>query len=55
VIDAETVITGSYNFTFSAQNRNSENVLIIKSNALAARYSENWLRHQRDATPYKLP
>ena len=33
VIDAETVITGSYNFSKNAEERNSENLLIIKGNS----------------------
>ncbi len=33
VIDEETVITGSYNFSKNAEERNSENLLIIKRNA----------------------
>ena len=32
VIDAATVITGSYNFSKNAEERNSENLLIIKGN-----------------------
>ena len=32
VIDGETVITGSYNFSKNAETRNSENLLIIKGN-----------------------
>ena len=32
VIDAETVITGSYNFSKNAEERNSENLLILKGN-----------------------
>ena len=58
VIDAgtasATVITGSYNFTWSAQHKNAENILIAHGNpALAARYALNWERHRQDATPYK--
>lgn len=37
VIDAETVITGSYNFSKNAETRNSENLLIIKGNKDIAR------------------
>ena len=34
------VVTGSYNYTFSAQARNAENLLILRGNAaLAARLS----------------
>lgn len=32
IIDEETVITGSYNFSKNAEKRNSENLLIIKGN-----------------------
>ncbi len=58
VIDAgtpnATVITGSFNFTWTAQHRNAENVLVARNNPmLAARYVENWERHRRDAIPYK--
>ena len=39
VIDAETVITGSYNFSKNAEKRNDENLLIIKGNPeIAAAY-----------------
>ncbi|MEO6919009.1 MAG: phospholipase D-like domain-containing protein [Collimonas sp.] len=49
-----TVITGSFNFTWSAQHKNAENVLIVRDNpALAARYALNWERHRLDATQYK--
>ncbi len=39
VIDGETVITGSYNFSKNAEKRNNENLLIIKGNReIAAAY-----------------
>ena len=38
VIDAQTVITGSYNFSKSADTENDENVLIIHDAAIAAKY-----------------
>jgi phosphatidylserine/phosphatidylglycerophosphate/cardiolipin synthase-like enzyme len=48
-----TVITGSFNFTWSAQHKNAENVLIAHNNpALAARYALNWERHRQDAKQY---
>lgn len=57
LIDAEdkdpVVVTGSYNFTFSAQARNSENLVILRGNApLARAYLDNWRRHQAEALPY---
>lgn len=46
-----TVVTGSYNFTWSARNRNAENVLVLRDNcALAGAYLRNWRRHRADAT-----
>ena len=58
IIDAESpdavVVTGSYNFTYSAQARNAENLLILRGNpALARAYLDNWRRHRHDAVPYK--
>ncbi len=45
------VITGSYNFSYSAQARNSENLLILRNHPdLTRRYLENWQRHQEEAT-----
>lgn len=57
VIDAGTrhpvVITGSYNFTWAAQHKNAENVLILRdSPALAGQYALNWERHRQDASPF---
>jgi len=48
------VVTGSYNFTWSAQARNAENLLILRGNpALARRYLDNWRRHRDEAEPMK--
>lgn len=57
LIDAETdhsvVITGSYNFTASAQRRNAENVVIFRGHRpIAQRYASYWARHQQEALPY---
>ena len=47
------VLTGSYNWTWSAQNRNAENLLIIRRNkSLATSYAANWRRHAEEAVPY---
>jgi phosphatidylserine/phosphatidylglycerophosphate/cardiolipin synthase-like enzyme len=45
VIDAQTVVTGSYNFTNAAQSRNAENLLVLGSPELALSYKNNWLSH----------
>ncbi len=46
------IVTGSYNFTYSAQHRNAENVLIIRNPQLAQTYLNNWKRHEKDSLPY---
>lgn len=45
VIDQTVVITGSFNFTNSAETRNAENVLILKSPDLALQYRLQWQSH----------
>jgi phosphatidylserine/phosphatidylglycerophosphate/cardiolipin synthase-like enzyme len=42
VIVSKTVITGSFNFTRAAQQRNAENVIIITDSNLAKKYIANW-------------
>jgi len=42
IIDGETVITGSYNFTKSADNVNDDNILVIHSAAVAALYEQEF-------------
>lgn len=44
VIDNRTVITGSYNWTKAARDRNSENVLLIENPELAKVYETQWYK-----------
>ena len=47
------VITGSYNFTWSARTRNAENVVILRGSPPVLRaYLDNWKRHRAEALPY---
>lgn len=46
VLDKETVITGSFNFTKAAEEKNAENLLILRSKDLAQGYFENWKKHE---------
>jgi len=46
VIDQDTVVTGSFNFTKSAEEKNAENLLIVRSPKLTRLYLENWKRHR---------
>ena len=52
VIDGETVITGSFNFTKAAEEHNAENLLVIHDTKLAARYVENWRTHEKHSDSY---
>lgn len=54
VIDGDTVITGSFNFTRAAQARNAENVLIVRGDAaLAAAYAEYWQRRESRSVAWR--
>jgi len=44
IVDEKIVITGSYNFTASAEEENDENVVIIFSPSVAKSYMEEFLR-----------
>ena len=46
IIDNRIVVTGSFNFTKAAEERNAENLLVISDVDLADRYTENWRSHQ---------
>ena len=57
ILDAGTadaaVISGSYNWTYAAQYKNAENVLILRNSPdIANAYAANWRRHYADALPY---
>jgi phosphatidylserine/phosphatidylglycerophosphate/cardiolipin synthase-like enzyme len=52
IIDGETVITGSFNFTKAAEEKNAENLLIIRDEKLAEGYIKNWQEHDRHSEVY---
>jgi phosphatidylserine/phosphatidylglycerophosphate/cardiolipin synthase-like enzyme len=51
VIDGEVLVTGSFNFTNSAETRNAENLLILRGAALAQAYRDNFLQHWAHGRP----
>lgn len=53
IIDGVTVITGSFNFTKAAEERNAENLLVIRSKDLAKLYMDNWMQHREHSEPYQ--
>jgi len=53
IIDKDTVITGSFNFSKAAEESNAENLLILKGNKpLIDRYVENFELHKRHSMIY---
>jgi phosphatidylserine/phosphatidylglycerophosphate/cardiolipin synthase-like enzyme len=52
IIDGQTVITGSFNFTTQAEHSNAENLLVIRDPRLAQRYLDNWHDHEAHSEPY---
>ena len=52
ILDGQVVITGSFNFTKSAEENNAENLLVIRDPQLAVKYTENWNRHAAHAEEY---
>ena len=54
IIDGKTLITGSFNFTKSAEEGNAENLLVISNSPdLAQRYTANWKEHLEHSQPYQ--
>ncbi len=47
-VDARWVITGSFNWTVPAENRNRENVLVLDCPSLARLYEQEWTDIRRD-------
>ena len=52
IIDGVTVLTGSFNFTTAAEEKNAENLLVLHDKALAKKYWDNWNKHSQHSVPY---
>ena len=52
IIDAATILTGSFNFTRQAERENAENLLVIRDPNLARRYLDNWRQHEAHSKAY---
>jgi phosphatidylserine/phosphatidylglycerophosphate/cardiolipin synthase-like enzyme len=56
IIDNRVVITGSFNFTMAAENKNAENLLILEDLPdLTRAYQDNFQNHLRHSVPYRGP
>ena len=54
IIDRQTLITGSFNFTKAAEEKNAENLLILKGNkSLVDRYIRNFEEHKGHSEEYQ--
>jgi phosphatidylserine/phosphatidylglycerophosphate/cardiolipin synthase-like enzyme len=53
VLDGNTVITGSFNFTKAAEEHNAENLLVIRDAAIAQQYTANWQAHASHSRAYE--
>lgn len=51
IIDDEIVVTGSFNYTYSAEHKNVENLLVIRDPALAAQYVRHWKSRANESRP----
>ena len=47
ILDDYVVLTGSFNFTKAAEEKNAENLLVINDPVLAKRYAQNWREHEQ--------
>jgi phospholipase D len=51
VIDGETVLTGSFNYTWGAERWNAENLVVLYDAGLAAEYLRNWNQRAAQSRP----
>lgn len=53
IIDGQRVLTGSFNWTRSAQSRNAENLVVISGAQAVADYTANWREHAANSRPLR--
>lgn len=53
IVDDDTVLTGSFNFTMNAAKHNAENFVIIDNREIARGYREYFLKRWAESVPYK--
>ena len=54
LIDSQTILTGSFNFSENAENSNAENLVILRHEpALAVSYVRNFSNHLTHCLPFK--
>jgi phosphatidylserine/phosphatidylglycerophosphate/cardiolipin synthase-like enzyme len=53
IIDEDVVLTGSFNLNSPGEERISDNLIVLHSKELAAKYIENWMKHHEHAKKYQ--
>ena len=53
ILDGARVLTGSFNFSESADTKNAENVLLIDDKKIARGYLQNWMRRYSSSKPLR--
>jgi phosphatidylserine/phosphatidylglycerophosphate/cardiolipin synthase-like enzyme len=53
ILDGRKIITGSFNFTKAAEEKNAENLLVFDDPKLAFKYTTNWQAHAAHSVPYE--
>jgi len=51
LLGSRKVITGSFNFTVSAETANAENLVVLADRTLTQLYAADWASHHAHATP----
>jgi len=52
IVDGSIVVTGSFNFTKAAEEKNAENLLIIRNKEMAKIYMDDWEKHKEHSESY---
>jgi phosphatidylserine/phosphatidylglycerophosphate/cardiolipin synthase-like enzyme len=56
IVDGRTVITGSFNFTKAAEEKNAETLLILRGYPdIAEKFEANFRLHKSHSSPYQRP
>lgn len=53
ILDGRKVITGSFNFTKAAEERNAENLVVIDEPRIVYKYMTNWQAHAKHSVRYE--
>ena len=52
LVDNSVTITGSFNGTVSAENKNAENLLVLHDSSMAAAYAADFKKHLAESKPF---